>query len=291
MTQAKDGSEVTKLASRVARTDAYKDIVLEYYDNYSTMIVEALGPSIHLSPHVDNQTMSEAVVALEKLICDEAGLRPGMRVLDVGCGVGGPTINIGKWSGATILGVNINAKQIEVAKKRTREAGLSDRVTYRVADAMAMPLPGASFDHAYSFECIYHTPDRKKLAREVARVLEPGAGFNGTDWMVRDGLSAADYEKWIDPICKGQACPYLVSLAEMRAALEEAGFEVELMEDLAERGSMEPNWVFFEQFADATAAPGTPDHVRRVGEGARIQAAAGRAGMFVIGHWRARKAR
>ena len=289
MAQANEGSELAKLATRAARTESYKDIVSDYYNKYSPMIVEAIGPSIHLSPFAGNQTMQESNVALEKVICDEAGLKPGMKVLDIGCGVGGPALNIGKWSGATIVGLNIDSNQIEVAKKRTQEAGLSDRVTYQVGDAMAMPFPDASFDHAYSFECIYHTPDRRKLAREVARVLKPGAGFNGTDWMVRDGLSAAEYDNWIDPICRAQACPYFANLGEMRAALEEAGFEVELMEDLAKRGNMEPNWIFLEKFAEATEAPGTPDHLRRVGEGIRVQVAAGRSGMYVVGHWRARK--
>lgn len=65
-------------------------------------------------------------------------LRPGMRVLDIGCGVGGPAREIARFSGARITGVNNNDFQIARARKYTAKAGLEDQVDYAKGDFMSL---------------------------------------------------------------------------------------------------------------------------------------------------------
>ena len=62
------------------------------------------------------------------------GLKPGMKVLDVGCGVGGPAREIAKFIGCEIVGITINQKQVDVARHLTEEAGLSNKVTFTQGD-------------------------------------------------------------------------------------------------------------------------------------------------------------
>lgn len=64
------------------------------------------------------------------------GIRDGMRVLDVGCGVGGPAREIAKFSGAHITGLNNNDYQIERATRYAAKEGLSDQLTYVKGDFM-----------------------------------------------------------------------------------------------------------------------------------------------------------
>ena len=65
-------------------------------------------------------------------------LKPGMRVLDVGCGVGGPAREIARFSDVNIVGFNNNDFQIQRAQQKTRKAGLSDKVTYAKGDFMQL---------------------------------------------------------------------------------------------------------------------------------------------------------
>ena len=65
-------------------------------------------------------------------------LRPGMRVLDVGCGVGGPAREIARFSDAQVIGLNNNDFQVQRARKYTKQAGLEDQVTFVKGDFMKL---------------------------------------------------------------------------------------------------------------------------------------------------------
>jgi sterol 24-C-methyltransferase len=64
------------------------------------------------------------------------GLRDDMRVLDVGCGVGGPAREIVKFSGANVIGLNNNDYQIERATRYAAKEGLSDKLKFTKGDFM-----------------------------------------------------------------------------------------------------------------------------------------------------------
>lgn len=66
------------------------------------------------------------------------GLRPGMRVLDVGCGVGGPARAIAHFADVEVVGLNNNEFQIQRARRYAKRAGLSDKVTFVVGDFMKL---------------------------------------------------------------------------------------------------------------------------------------------------------
>ena len=66
----------------------------------------------------------------EHYLASVMNLRPGMRVLDVGCGVGGPAREIARFSDANIVGINNNEFQVERARRKTAKAGLSDKVSF-----------------------------------------------------------------------------------------------------------------------------------------------------------------
>lgn len=65
-------------------------------------------------------------------------LRPGMRVLDVGCGVGGPAREIAQFTDSEIVGLNNNDFQIQRARKYTKKAGLEGQVTFVKGDFMKL---------------------------------------------------------------------------------------------------------------------------------------------------------
>ena len=68
------------------------------------------------------------------------GIREGMRVLDVGCGVGGPAREIAKFTDANIVGLNNNDYQIERATRYAAKEGLSNQLSFTKGDFMVRSL-------------------------------------------------------------------------------------------------------------------------------------------------------
>jgi SAM-dependent methyltransferase len=122
------------------------------------------------------------------------GLAAGSRVLDVACGLGGPTLRIAQQTGCDAWGVDVHEQALADATARARAAGLADRVTLQRADA-SQPLPFAdgSVDAIICIDAINHLPDRSAVLRDWARLLRPGGRLVFTDPIVVTGaLSNAE---------------------------------------------------------------------------------------------------
>lgn len=86
------------------------------------------------------------------------GLRPGMRILDVGCGVGGPAREIARFADVTIIGLNNNDFQIGAARKYTKQAALENLVSFVKGDFMKLSeqFGENSFDAGKLRFCVIH---------------------------------------------------------------------------------------------------------------------------------------
>lgn len=74
----------------------------------------------------------------EHYLAHQAGITAGMRVLDVGCGVGGPAREIARFTDANITGITLNDFQVSRARQKTARAGLSDKVNFVQGDFMKL---------------------------------------------------------------------------------------------------------------------------------------------------------
>jgi ubiquinone/menaquinone biosynthesis C-methylase UbiE len=213
-----------------------------------------------------------------------------MRLLDVGCGRGGPALEIAEHTGAQVMGIDLLEHNVLLARARAEKRALADRVCFLQADAVALPFADESFDGVYAFESGCHTADKAAYYRECARVLRPGGAFVGIDWLVRDGLTPEEHQRWIEPVCRQFTCPNLISPAQMRNLFTASGFVLEEMEDLAVRGDMAPNWETLdtEALARMQQAVG-PQILARLVKGGAALVEANRSGAFLVAFWRARK--
>lgn len=100
------------------------------------------------------------------------GLRPGWRVAEIGCGVGLVSFWMAE-QGASVVAVDGNQAQIEVAAKYAREQGIAN-LEFHVADAYNTGLPRASFDMVYSRFVMCHLPAPVRALREMRELLKPG---------------------------------------------------------------------------------------------------------------------
>jgi len=118
----------------------------------------------------------QALARHEHYLSAQMGLKPGMKVLDIGCGVGGPAREIARFSGAHITGVNNNQFQVERATRYTAKAGLSNQLDFVKGDFMKLSemFGPNSVDAVYAIEATVHAPNFEGIYGEILKVLKPG---------------------------------------------------------------------------------------------------------------------
>ena len=89
-------------------------------------------------------------LAATKELAEGLSLEPGSTVIDVGCGLGGPARYLAATHGCRVTGIDLSRAFTDVARALTEQVGLSASVTYRQADALDLPFPDDTFDHAWT---------------------------------------------------------------------------------------------------------------------------------------------
>lgn len=144
------------------------------------------GDSFHFGFFPDgSQSLAQALDAHTDLVCELAGIRPGMRVLDVGCGIGEPARRIASRIDCEIIGLNISREQVRQGRELIARAGLAARVDIRHGNALHMPLPDGGFDAVICLEaagdiCV-RTADKPRLLAELRRMLRPDGQVGFSD--------------------------------------------------------------------------------------------------------------
>ncbi len=143
-------------------------------------------------------------------------------VLDVGCGIGGPSRFLAKEFGCRVAGLDLTAEFIEVANMLARRTGLADKVAYRQGDALDLPFADASFDLVWSQNAAMNIADRDRLYAEMRRVLKPTGRLAIQD--VAAGPGGEPY--YPTPWAKDKSISFLFPPQVTREKLERAGFRV-----------------------------------------------------------------
>lgn len=170
--------------------------------------------------HIGGRAATIHAVAKMRLKADD-------HVLDAGCGIGGATRYVASTVGCRVTGIDLTPAYIAAAEELARRTGLAERITYRVASALAMPFEDGAFDAAITLHVAMNIKDRGGLYREVARVLRPGTTFCIYDVM----KGQADGLKYPVPWAETPATSHLTTPQETQALLRNAGFDVTEVED------------------------------------------------------------
>ncbi len=149
-----------------------------------------------------------------RTLAHQAGVGPGVCVLDLCCGVAGPGRMITAESGCRYLGADHSASALASARE------LAGNLPCRFLQAHLPPLPGGPFEVVLLLETMLAFPDKEALMAEVARVLEPGGRFAFT---VEEGRPLTRQERARMP---GADTVWLIELAELTSVLRGAGLTV-----------------------------------------------------------------
>lgn len=225
--------DVTKY---VSAKDAIKDpsITEKYYDLVTDFFEFGWGKSFHFAPQTPEEHTHEAMLRYELKMVEALKLKPGMAVLDVGCGIGGPMKNIAEKSGGAITGLNINTYQIEKAKKYIQENGLEGRCTFHQGSFMGSDLPDASFDAVYAIEATPHAPDKVQCFKEIFRLLKPGKCFAGYEYGLLNNYDESNEEhaQIMEDLEHGGGLQKVMPIDDVKEAFTQAGFKVLELEDI-----------------------------------------------------------
>jgi ubiquinone/menaquinone biosynthesis C-methylase UbiE len=144
------------------------------------------------------------------------------RVLDVGCGIGGPSRYLASKFGCQVTGLDLTAEFIALAAMLAKRTRLADKVTYCHGDALDLPFPDASFDLVWSQNAAMNIVDRDRLYGEMRRVLTPTGRLALQE--IAAGPGGEPY--YPTPWANDKSISFLFTPQSTRAALERIGFRV-----------------------------------------------------------------
>jgi cyclopropane-fatty-acyl-phospholipid synthase len=143
-----------------------------HYDVSNDFYRLMLGPALTYSCAVWNDPsvgLDAAQDAKHELICQKLALRPGMRLLDVGCGWGSMALHAAQHHGVEVVGVTVSSRQVEAAVERVKDAGLAGQVDIRLQDYR--DVDDGPFDAISSIGMFEHV-GRKRLAEYFSHLRE-----------------------------------------------------------------------------------------------------------------------
>lgn len=231
-------------------------MVSRFYDVVTKFYEYGWGQSFHFAPRRSGEGLHAAQRRQEAGVAELLNLGPGTEVADIGCGVGGPLVNIAKATGANITGLNFNAYQVARCRRAARRARLQGNCRFLLTNYLDVPLADGCFDAAYSFEAICHAPDRDLCLRELCRLLRPGGQIALTEWCLTalfDG-NCPVHRDIRERVEFANATPNLATTSQFAAAVGAAGFEVLSSRDQAFESDLDSPWYLSLQGRDVSLA-------------------------------------
>ncbi|MET7655229.1 MULTISPECIES: class I SAM-dependent methyltransferase [unclassified Streptomyces] len=221
--------------------------ISHHYDVGNDFYALVLGPSMVYSCaywESGDSTLELAQHDKLELVCRKLDLRPGSRLLDVGCGWGSLAVHAAREHGATVVGITLSREQATFARKRVAEAGLTDKVDIRVQDYR--DVTDGPFDAISSIGMAEHVGSDKYLeyAQVLFALLRPGGRLLNHQIARRPQRDESAYgvDAFIDAYVfpDGELAPVGTTVTQ----LERAGLEVRDVESIREHyGRTLRGWV------------------------------------------------
>lgn len=164
--------------------------------------------------HVRGQEVSRELAAALML-------QPGTRVLDVGCGLGGPSRMLADEYGCMVTGIDLTAAYVETAARLSELTGLNNRTKFIHGNALQLPFPPGSFEVVWTQHVQMNIAEKEQFYTGIARVLQPGGRFVYYDIFSAGPSSLYFPVPWADDA----AISHLITTHKLSSLLQHAGLE------------------------------------------------------------------
>ena len=153
----------------------------EYHDNMVTML-ELIWGEGYMAPGGPGN-VAKMLAGIETT---------GKRILDIGCGIGGPAFEMARTFGAETVGIDLESSLIERATCSAVKQGLSDQCLFETVAIGPLPFPDKSFDIVVSAGAFTQTRDKTTILDECMRVLKPGGDVSCYEWLKSGSHGSVD---------------------------------------------------------------------------------------------------
>lgn len=217
-----------------------------YYNLATDLYEYGWGTSFHFCRFAAGEGFYQAIARHEHYLALQMGIKENSKVLDVGCGVGGPAREMIKFTGCNVVGFNNNDYQLQRAARYAEKAGMGSKFLGIKGDFMQMPAEFAgTFDAVYAIEATVHAPRLQGVYEEIYKALKPGGVFGVYEWLMTDNYDNDNprHREIRLGIEQGDGISNMVKIDEALEAIKGAGFELLHNEDLADRPDAIP-WYY-----------------------------------------------
>jgi geranyl diphosphate 2-C-methyltransferase len=188
-------------------------------------------PPEHLSQAEITGILDDLENNQTRYLLDRMGqVRASDRVLDAGCGRGGPAFTLYERSGCSIDGVTVSDYQLSRALDFARRRGIEHRVRFHYMSYVDLRFADGAFDHVFSNETTMHAFLLDELFAELNRVLCKGGRYTLATFAANEDFPDS---KYIDEINDHYDC-FVHTRREYVSALERQGFEIVVFDDVTE---------------------------------------------------------
>ena len=164
-----------------------------------------------------------ALLNINKILAEKAGINKYDKVLDAGCGIGGSSLWLTKNIGCNVTGISLSAKQVETANKLAAEENLQTLAVFEQQDFTATKYEAESFNIIWAIESVCHANDKSKFINEAYQLLKKGGRLILADFFKIENLAgneAALIKQWAN----GWAIDDFSTIENFTHQLTTAGF-------------------------------------------------------------------
>jgi tocopherol O-methyltransferase len=199
-----------------------KEHIKRFYDIGSVYYSKIYGEHFHDGYYITGQEpRAEAQENLIRYLVEKAGISNGIKVLDVGCGIGGSSFWMAKNLGASTVGITISSRQVEMAQA-SADKFRTNSVFY-LMDAETLDF-NVKFDVIWAVAVCTHLENQKRFIQRATRFLNPKGVFVIYDWMLPGSGSSSDGRN-LESIRRGMLLQSLHSFSEYQTWFTDNGYD------------------------------------------------------------------
>lgn len=208
------------------------DVSRAFYNLATEFYEYGWGDSFHFGWRHKNEPHRMSIFNAQVHLATKLGVKDGSRVLDMGCGIGGPMRAVVRFTGANVTGLTINEHQVSRAREITSKLPrfMQERCSYNVQDYLHVDasIAESAYDAAFYMESSLHCKDRTRTFSETYRLLRPGGRLVALEYVTLDGWKPADpyHAEMMAKHIQGNGASETPSVGQAISMVREAGFEI-----------------------------------------------------------------